>query len=138
MSVQTKKRFKNLGKIVSIGLFTLLMLTNIKLALLDDNEIASGDISLFGIEVNLFDATYACDLGGGGSGGSKTATRWVPTGTTTTTVLCQEFSYGMPSGATYTYSYKTVYWNNYICLKGGNYSDCNLGSNMQEYAGGGC
>ena len=69
MSVQTKKRFKNLGKIVSIGLFTLLMLTNIKLALLDDNEIASGDISLFGIEVNLFDATYACDLGGGGSGG---------------------------------------------------------------------
>ncbi|PIQ08104.1 MAG: hypothetical protein COW71_13515 [Ignavibacteriales bacterium CG18_big_fil_WC_8_21_14_2_50_31_20] len=60
MSVQTKKGFKNLGRIVGIGLFTLLMLTNIKLALLDDNEIASGDISVLGIEVNLFEATYAC------------------------------------------------------------------------------
>ena len=62
MSVQTKKRFKNLSKIVGIGLFALLMLTNIKLALLDDNELASGDISILGIEVNLFEATYACSL----------------------------------------------------------------------------
>ena len=60
MSVQTKKRFRNLGKIVGIGLFTLLMLTNIKLALLDDTEIASGSISVLGIEMTLFDATYAC------------------------------------------------------------------------------
>ena len=79
MSVQTKKRFKTLGKIVGIGLFTLLMLTNIKFTLLDDNEIASDDISLFGIEVNLFDATYGetpgswtvkCEYNYGSSGGN--------------------------------------------------------------------
>jgi len=62
MSVQTKKRFKNLGKIVGIGLFTLLMLTNLKFGLLDDNEIASGDISLLGIEMQLFEPTYACGM----------------------------------------------------------------------------
>jgi len=62
MSVQTKKRFKNLGKIVGIGLFTLLMLTNIKLALLDDNEITSGGISLLGVEMQLFEPTYACGM----------------------------------------------------------------------------
>ena len=58
MSIKTKKRFKNLNKIVGIGLFTLLMLTNIKLALLEDNEIASGDITVLGMELTLFDATY--------------------------------------------------------------------------------
>ncbi len=59
MSIKVKKRFKSLSKIVGIGLFMLLMLTNIKLALLDDNELASGDVSLFGIEMQLFDATFA-------------------------------------------------------------------------------
>ncbi len=49
---------KKIVKIFTIGLFTMLMLTNIKFALLNDNEIASGDISLFGIEIQLFDATY--------------------------------------------------------------------------------
>ncbi len=58
MSLKTKKRFKNLGKTIGIGLFTLLMLTNIKFALMDDSEIASGDISVLGIEIQLFDVTY--------------------------------------------------------------------------------
>ena len=60
MSVQTKKRFKNLGRLISIGLFALLMLTNIKLSILDDQEISSGDFSLDSIELTLFEATYAC------------------------------------------------------------------------------
>ncbi len=29
---------------------------------MDDNEIASGDISILGIELNLFEATYANEL----------------------------------------------------------------------------
>ena len=58
MSVKTKKRFNNLSKIIGIGIFTLVMLTNIKLALLEDNEIASGDITVLGMELTLFDATY--------------------------------------------------------------------------------
>lgn len=74
MSVETKKRFKNLGKIVGIGLFTILMLTNIKLALLDENEIASGDISVLGIEVNLFEATYACSYSGSCDSSCDTST----------------------------------------------------------------
>lgn len=62
MSVQTKKRFKNLGKTIGISLFALLMFTNIKIALMDDVDIASGDISILGIELNLFDATYGEDI----------------------------------------------------------------------------
>lgn len=59
MSVQTKKRFKNLGKIIGIVLFALLMFTNIKVALMDDAELASGDITVLGVEMTLFEATYA-------------------------------------------------------------------------------
>ena len=59
MSVQTKKRFKNIGKTIGIALFALLMFTNIKVALMDDAELASGDISVFGIELNLFVPSYA-------------------------------------------------------------------------------
>jgi len=58
----TEKRFKNLAKIVGGALFALLVFTNIKLAMLDDSEIASNDISLFGVELTLFDATYACGV----------------------------------------------------------------------------
>jgi len=59
MSQQTKKRFKNLGKIIGIALFAFLMFTNIKVALMDDAELTSGNISVFGIELNLFEGTYA-------------------------------------------------------------------------------
>ena len=59
MSVKTKKRVKNIGKIIGIALFALLMFTNIKIATMDSSELASGDISLFGIEITLFDATDA-------------------------------------------------------------------------------
>jgi hypothetical protein len=58
MSIQTKKRFKNLGKIIGVTLFAILMFTNIKIALMDDKEIASGDISVLGIEMHLFEATF--------------------------------------------------------------------------------
>jgi len=63
MSVKTKKRFKNLGKIVGIMLFALLMFTNIKVAMMDDTAISKGDISLFGIEMNLFNNVYASSGG---------------------------------------------------------------------------
>jgi hypothetical protein len=63
MSIQTKKRFKNIGKIVGGLIFALILFTNIKIALLDDNEVASGDISVLGIELNLFEATYANEGG---------------------------------------------------------------------------
>ncbi len=59
MSVKTKKRVKNLGKVIAIALFALLMFTNIKIATMDNSELANGDISLFGIEITLFDATDA-------------------------------------------------------------------------------
>ncbi len=41
------------------------MFTNIKIATMDSSELAKGDISLFGIEITLFDATdaYAEDAG---------------------------------------------------------------------------
>jgi len=63
MSLQTKKRFKNLGKIIGVVLFAFLMFTNIKIALMDDAELASGDISVLGIELNLFEGTYAGNEG---------------------------------------------------------------------------
>jgi len=59
MSVKTKKRFKIFGKAIAIALFALLMFTNIKIATMDSNELAKGDISLFGIQVTLFEATDA-------------------------------------------------------------------------------
>ena len=65
MSVQTKKRFKNLGRTIGIALFALLMFTNIKIALMDDAELASGDISIFGIELNIFVPSYASTTGSG-------------------------------------------------------------------------
>jgi hypothetical protein len=61
MSLKTKKRFKNIGRVVAGALFALLMFTNIKVALMDDAEILSGDISLLGVELGLFEATYACN-----------------------------------------------------------------------------
>ncbi len=61
MSLKTKKRFKNLGKAIGIALFALLMFTNIKVALMDDAELASGDISVLGIEIQLFEGTYASE-----------------------------------------------------------------------------
>jgi len=60
MSLKTKKRFKNIGKVVAGALFALLLFTNIKVALMDDAEITNGDISLLGVELTLFEATYAC------------------------------------------------------------------------------
>ncbi len=63
MSVQTKKRFKNLGKIIGVVLFVTLMFTNIKIALMDDTELGNGDISVLGIKLNLFEATYASEAG---------------------------------------------------------------------------
>ncbi len=44
MSIRTKKRFKNLGKICGALLFTLLMFTNIKVAMMKDTDILQGDI----------------------------------------------------------------------------------------------
>ncbi len=59
MSLQFKKRFKNLSKALGIALFALLMFTNIKVALLDETEIASGDISILGVELTLYESTDA-------------------------------------------------------------------------------
>ena len=59
MSVKTKKRVKNIGKIIGIALFALLMFTNIKIATMDSSELASGDIYLFGIEVTLLNDIIA-------------------------------------------------------------------------------
>jgi hypothetical protein len=65
MSIQTKLRFKNIGRIVGGLIFALLLFTNIKVAFMDDVELVSGDISLMGIELTLFEATYANEGGGG-------------------------------------------------------------------------
>ena len=58
MSLKTKMKFKNIAKIIGGILFTLILFTNIKIALLDNQEIVRGDISILGIEMSLFDATY--------------------------------------------------------------------------------
>lgn len=58
MSIQTKIRFKNFGKIVGGILFALILFTNIKVALLDDAEMVSGDVSILGLNLSIFDATY--------------------------------------------------------------------------------
>jgi len=71
MSVKTKKGIKNTSKFFGIALFALLMFTNIKIATMNNNELAKGDISLFGITVTLFDGTDAYG-GGGGAGGCYT------------------------------------------------------------------
>ena len=70
MSIKAKQRVKNISRVIGIALFALLMFTNIKIATMDNSELAKGDISLFGIEVNLFDATDAYNWGGGGGGGT--------------------------------------------------------------------
>lgn len=63
MSIQTKIRFKNIGKIVGGILFALILFTNIKVALLDNAEFSNSDISILGIELNIFDATFANESG---------------------------------------------------------------------------
>ncbi|MFZ1288465.1 MAG: hypothetical protein WAR79_00120 [Melioribacteraceae bacterium] len=59
MSVQTKSRFKNLGKIIGIFLFATFMFTNIKVALLSDDEIIKGELNLLGYNIELFSPAAA-------------------------------------------------------------------------------
>ncbi len=61
MSIHAKKRIKSFGKTVGGILFAIILFTNIKVALMDDVEIVSGDISVLGIGLNLFEATYAVE-----------------------------------------------------------------------------
>jgi len=50
---------KNISKIISITLFTLLLFTNIKVALLDDNDIINGNIDFLVFKIQLFENCYA-------------------------------------------------------------------------------
>lgn len=59
MSVQTKKRFKNASGIIGILLFATIMFTNIKVALLSDEEIMKGDLNLLGYNIELFSPAAA-------------------------------------------------------------------------------
>jgi hypothetical protein len=94
MSIQTKKRFKNIGKIVGGILFALILFTNIKLALMDDVEIVSGDLSLLGVELTLFEATfaneggYSCTVTTQCVGGSISCTGTESCSRTTVSVTC--------------------------------------------------
>ncbi len=63
MAEQVKRKARKLGKIIGSTLFILIIFTNIKIALLDDTEIANSDISILGIKINLFEATYATETG---------------------------------------------------------------------------
>ena len=49
----------NTKKVIMIALFVILMFTNIKIALLNDNKIFNNDISVLGIKMELFEGTYA-------------------------------------------------------------------------------
>lgn len=69
MSLKTKRRFKNLGKITAAAVFALLFFLNIQIILNDD--LGSGDLSLFGVEINLFDEVYAT------AGGTTGHGKWV-------------------------------------------------------------
>ena len=67
MSVQTKKRFKNVGRIIGILMFATFIFTNIKVAMLEESEISSGNIAILGVDFELFNATIAgttSDCGG--------------------------------------------------------------------------
>jgi len=59
MSLKTKKRFKGIGKVVAGALFVILLFTNIKVALMDDTELVNGKDSMLGIELFLFESTFA-------------------------------------------------------------------------------
>ena len=104
MSIQTKKRFKNVSKAIAIALFALLMFTNIKIATIDSSELAKGDISIFGIQVTLFDATDAYDAGGCDSS-CETSTYYQDGSWHYVAVWTQECSYG---------TYTTYIWDD-IC-----------------------
>ncbi|MBK8945425.1 MAG: hypothetical protein IPM32_09170 [Ignavibacteriae bacterium] len=59
MSLQIKKRFKHVGRIMGILLFVTFMFTNIKVALLSDEEIMKGDLNLLGYNIELFSPAAA-------------------------------------------------------------------------------
>jgi len=64
MSIKTKKRLKNLGKILGVLLFAALMFSNIKIAFIDNPENLNNAISILDIEFQLFEPTYAeCPAG---------------------------------------------------------------------------
>lgn len=50
-----------ISRLFMIIVFALVMFMNIKIAILDNSEIAYGEIGLFGIEVELFEPLYAYD-----------------------------------------------------------------------------
>lgn len=61
MSLKTKRKIKNLGKIIAAAVFALLMFTNIKISTMDHAELSSDKISLAGLEFSLFDEAYATE-----------------------------------------------------------------------------
>lgn len=59
MSTNIKRKLKNVGKIFAIILFVVILFSNLKIALTDENKITNGDISILGIELTLFEGTKA-------------------------------------------------------------------------------
>jgi hypothetical protein len=62
MSLKTKKRVGKFAKTAGIILFAILLFTNIKIALNNDAEMNSGDVSMLGVEMKLFEPTYAFEV----------------------------------------------------------------------------
>ncbi|MBS3945182.1 MAG: hypothetical protein KGZ42_06755 [Melioribacter sp.] len=59
MSQRTQNNLRGWVKKISLLIFVFLFFLNIKLMLTDENNLAKGDLSIFGIVVNLFDPTFA-------------------------------------------------------------------------------
>ncbi|NLT50757.1 MAG: hypothetical protein GXX85_07585 [Ignavibacteria bacterium] len=63
MSVKTKEKMKGILKLMTFSLFAISMFLNIEIALQNESEISSGELSFSGIEVSLFESTHAEDKG---------------------------------------------------------------------------
>lgn len=54
---KSEKKVKMIKKIIGIALFTFVLVTNIKISVNDQNS--NSDLSLLGLEIEVFDNTYA-------------------------------------------------------------------------------
>lgn len=58
MSFKTKNVFKKVGKITAIAIFAVALFLNIQISSMNSSDVSNGNLSLMGVDVSLFEATY--------------------------------------------------------------------------------
>ncbi|NLT50760.1 MAG: hypothetical protein GXX85_07600 [Ignavibacteria bacterium] len=58
MSLKTKNVFKKVGKIAAIAIFAVALFLNIQISSMNSSDVSNGNLSLMGVDVSLFEATY--------------------------------------------------------------------------------